>query len=164
MPDFGYRLSLIEHDIWSEMDLQGQGTPLDPLKAVLFTHTESEECNEDCPEVLRKLQSSSLEELPYNFLVTGDCQVFKVYGWEYESNFLKDLSGNSSLVIAFVGNFSRNPPKDCQLKAAQALILESVKRKKLQPEYKLFVLANNAEALQRELMHWPRYTSPRRMK
>ncbi|XP_044313851.1 peptidoglycan-recognition protein LD isoform X2 [Drosophila rhopaloa] len=146
MPDFGYRLSLIEHDIWSEMDLQGQGTPLDPLKAVLFTHTESEECNEDCPEVLRKLQ------------------VFKVYGWEYESNFLKDLSGNSSLVIAFVGNFSRNPPKDCQLKAAQALILESVKRKKLQPEYKLFVLANNAEALQRELMHWPRYTSPRRMK
>ncbi|XP_017129556.1 peptidoglycan-recognition protein LD isoform X3 [Drosophila elegans] len=165
MSDLGYRLSLVEHDIWSEMDLQGRGTPLDATNVftVLFTHTESEECREDCPEVLHKLQSSLLEELPYNFLITGDCQAYKIYGWEYQSHFSKDLPGSSYLVIAFVGNFDRTSPSDCQLKAAQALILESLKRKKLQPDYELLVVGNHAEALQRELQHWPRYASHRRI-
>ncbi|KAI8040900.1 hypothetical protein M5D96_006843 [Drosophila gunungcola] len=166
MADLGYRLSLIEHDIWSEMDLQGRGTPLDATNVftVLFTHTESEECREDCPEVLHKLQSSLLAELPYNFLITGDCQAYMIYGWEYQSDFSKDLPGGSYLVIAFVGNFDRFSPSDCQLKAAQALILESLKRKKLQPDYELVVVGNHAEALQQELQHWPRYASHRRIK
>jgi len=57
MPDFGYRLSLVDHDIWSDADFQGQGTLLDTIN-VIFTHTESTECREDCPEVLHKLQVS----------------------------------------------------------------------------------------------------------
>jgi len=81
-----------------------------------------------------------LEELPYNFLIAGDCQAFEVRGWQYSSNFLRDLPGSSSLVIAFVGKFSRKAPSVCQLKTAQALILESLKRRKLQPEYQLYVV------------------------
>ncbi|XP_037720282.1 peptidoglycan-recognition protein LD isoform X2 [Drosophila subpulchrella] len=156
MPDFGYRLSLVEHDIWSDADLQGQGTLLDPIN-VIFTHTESTECLEDCPEVLHKLQMSLLEELPYNFLIAGDCQAFEAHGWQYSSNFSRDMPGNSSLVMAFVGNFSRDAPSICQLKTAQALILESLKRRKLQPEYQLYVVGSNTEALQQELSQWPHY-------
>ncbi|XP_017048619.1 peptidoglycan-recognition protein LD isoform X2 [Drosophila ficusphila] len=159
MPDFGYRLSLVEHDVWSEVNLQGQGTPLNPHKifSVFFTHTESEECSEDCPAVLHNMQSSFPGELPYNFLIAGDCLVFEARGWRYESSYSKNLPLNSSLVIAFVGDFNRKPPSNCQLKAAEALILECLKRRKLQPDYKLFVIGNHAEALQQELKNWPHY-------
>jgi len=98
-------------------------------------------------------------ELPYNFLVAGDCQVFEAQGWHYRSQYPRDLNGIDSLVMAFVGNFSGRPPIDCQLMAAQALILESLKRRILQPIYQLFVLGSYTDALQRELRHWPNYAS-----
>ncbi|EDV51048.1 peptidoglycan-recognition protein LD isoform X2 [Drosophila erecta] len=160
-PDFGYRLSLIGHDVWSDMDLQGRGTLLDPIRVytVVFTHTEGSECHDDCPDILRKLERSHLGELPYNFMVAGDCQVFEARGWHYRSNFSRDLPGSDSLVTAFVGNFSDRPPIDCQLMAAQALILESLKRRILQQEYQLYVMGSNTEALQREVRHWPQYAS-----
>ncbi|KAH8351437.1 hypothetical protein KR059_002403, partial [Drosophila kikkawai] len=166
VPDFGYRLSLIEHDIWSDMDLKNRGTLLDPRRVatVFFTHTASEECLEDCPQLLQRLQQSRGEELPYNFLITGDCQTFEARGWGYESSYPGDLPQNSSLVMAFVGNFSRRPPSNCQLRTAQALILESLKRRRLQADYQLYVLDTNAEAVQRELEHWPRYAGRRRTK
>ncbi|KAH8364170.1 hypothetical protein KR084_003447 [Drosophila pseudotakahashii] len=163
MPDFGYRLSLVEHDIWSNAVLQGQGTLLDPIN-VIFTHTESRECSEDCLEVLHKLQRSLSEELPYNFLITGDCQAFEARGWRYDSDFSRDLPGKSSLVMAFVGTFSQKAPSNCQLKAAQALILESLKRRKLQPQYQLYVVGSNSEALQQEFSHWPHYAGHQRIK
>ncbi|XP_017012433.2 peptidoglycan-recognition protein LD isoform X2 [Drosophila takahashii] len=155
-PDFGYRLSLVEHDIWSNAVLQGPETLSNPIY-VIFTHTESQECSEDCLDVLHKLQSTHSEELPYNFLITGDCQAFEARGWQYKSDFSKDLPGNSSLVMAFVGTFNRKPPIYCQLKVAKALILESLKRRKLQPQYQLFVVGSNTEALQQEFHHWPHY-------
>ncbi|XP_043650566.1 peptidoglycan-recognition protein LD isoform X2 [Drosophila teissieri] len=160
-PDFGYRLSLIGHDIWSDVDLQGRGTLLDPISVctVIFTHTEGPGCHDDCPEVLRKLERSHLGELPYNFLVAGDCQVFEAQGWHSRSHFPGDLPGKDSLVAAFVGNFSGRPPIPCQLMAAQALILESLKRRTLHQEYQLYVVGSNTDALQRELRHWPHYAS-----
>ncbi|XP_017071522.1 peptidoglycan-recognition protein LD isoform X2 [Drosophila eugracilis] len=166
MPDFGYRLSLIEHDVWSDVNLHGQGAVLDPVNVfnVIFTHTEGNECVDDCTEVLHKMQKSHSEELPYNFLVAGDCQVFVARGWQYENNFTRDLPGNSSLVMAFVGNFSRRTPIKCQLKSAQALILESLKRRKLQSDYQLYVVGSNLEAVEGELKYWPHYVSHRRTK
>ncbi|KAH8296152.1 hypothetical protein KR054_002347, partial [Drosophila jambulina] len=166
VPDLGYRLSLIEHDIWSDMDLRGRGTLLDSRKVatVFFTHTASEGCLDDCPGLLLRLQRSRVEELPYNFLIAGDCQTFEARGWGYESSYPGDLPQNSSLVMAFVGNFSRRPPSHCQLSSAQALILESLKRGRLQADYQLYVLDTDAEAVQRELEHWPRYAGRRRIK
>jgi len=105
-----------------------------------------------------------LEELPYNFLIAGDCQAFEACGWQYTSNFSRELPGNSSLVMAFVGNFSRKAPSICQLKTAQALILESLKRRKLQPEYELYVEGSNTEALQQELSQWPHYAGHQKTK
>ncbi|XP_017100140.2 peptidoglycan-recognition protein LD isoform X1 [Drosophila bipectinata] len=163
LPDFGYRLTLVEHDVWSDIDVQDQGTLLDPLKVVtvFFTQTDSPECLDDCLELLHKLQKTRKEELPYNFLITGDCQAFEARGWQYESFFSQDLPLASSLVIAFVGQFHRLPPNHCQLKVAQALLLESLKRRKLQPDYQLYVLGRNTGAVERELELWPRYAGHR---
>ncbi|XP_017138530.1 peptidoglycan-recognition protein LD isoform X1 [Drosophila miranda] len=166
LPGLGYRLSLIEHDIWSDMDLHCQGSRLlDPFAvvSVYFTHTSSAACSDDCLELLHRLQQKHrLEELPYNFLITGDCQAFEARGWQYESHFA-ELPQATSLVVAFVGDFSQRPPSDCQLATAQALLLESLKRRRLHPEYNLFVVGN-AEAVQQELQLWPRYAGRRRRK
>ncbi|XP_022218730.2 peptidoglycan-recognition protein LD [Drosophila obscura] len=157
LPGLGYRLSLIEHDIWSDMKLHGQGRLLDPFAvvSVYFTHTASDGCTEDCLQLLHRLQNHRLEELPYNFLIAGDCQAFEARGWQYESSFAK-LPQATSLVVAFVGNFSQRPPSDCQMQTAQALLLESLKRRRLQPAYKLYVVGE-AEAAQQQLQLWPRY-------
>ncbi|XP_034133908.1 peptidoglycan-recognition protein LD isoform X2 [Drosophila guanche] len=157
LPGLGYRLSLIGHDIWSDRAMIGKGKLLDPLAvvSVYFTHTESEGCTEDCLELLHRLQQQRPEELPYNFLIAGDCQAFEARGWQYESNY-EELPQATSLVVAFVGNFSQRPPSVCQLQTAQALLLESLKRRRIQPEYILHVVGQ-AEAVQQQLQRWPRY-------
>ncbi|XP_034657624.1 peptidoglycan-recognition protein LD isoform X2 [Drosophila subobscura] len=158
LPGLGYRLSLIGHDIWSDRKLYGKGRLLDPLAvvSVYFTHTESEGCTEDCLELLHSLQQQQRpEELPYNFLIAGDCQAFEARGWQYESSY-GELPQATSLVVAFVGNFSQRPPSVCQLQTAQALLLESLKRRRIQPEYRLHVVGQ-AEAVQQQLQRWPRY-------
>ncbi|KAH8270493.1 hypothetical protein KR018_010815 [Drosophila ironensis] len=183
LPDFGYRLTLIEHDIWSDMDLRDRAALLDPLQvaSVFFTHTDSPECREDCIGLLHELQVSETftktertpriiphnpqesrrEELPYNFLITGDCQAFEARGWQYESSLSRELTPSTSLVVAFVGSFDSVPPSVCQLQAAQALLMESLKRRKLRPDYRLYVVGKDAAAVLRELKLWPEYAGHR---
>lgn len=186
----GYKLSLIRHDIWSRVHLQGQ--PLleaDKVINVFITHTASAECFEDCADLLQTLQVSHkyfecvvliftklsyyrypqighLEELPFNFLIAGDCETYEARGWKYASS-LATLPQAESLVFAFVGDFSKKLPSKCQLHIAQSLLWESLRRLKLQPNYRLYVLRNvtrslgDAEALQHRLKHWSYYAGQR---
>ncbi|KAH8302254.1 hypothetical protein KR044_004512, partial [Drosophila immigrans] len=166
----GYRLSLTQHDIWSRAPLEGQAQ-LEAGKVVnvYITHTSSVECTENCAQLLHTLQQQHLGELPYNFLMAGDCEAYEARGWRYASGY-GTLPQSSSLVLAFVGNFSQRLPSSCQLEMAAALLRESQRRRKLQPRYQLFALRNvsrspwDADALQRELGLWPLYAGQQRVK
>lgn len=74
-----------------------------------------------------------------------------------------ELPQSSSLVLAFVGEFSQWLPSVCQLQMAQALLWESQRRLKLQPGYRLYAVRNvsrsvwDADALHRQLKRWPFY-------
>lgn len=103
-----------------------------------------------------------MEELPYNFLIAGDCETYEARGWKYASSY-DTLPQAESLVFGFVGDFSRKLPSSCQLHMAQSLLWESLRRLKLQPDYRLYVLRNvtrslaDAEALHHLLKYWPSY-------
>jgi len=114
-------------------------------------------------------QSEHLGELPYNFLMAGDCETYEARGWRYVSNY-GELPQDSSLVLAFVGDFTVKLPSSCQLEMAEGLLKELQRRKKLQPEYKLYALRNvsrgelDADALQHQLRHWARYAGQQTVK
>ncbi|XP_068141931.1 peptidoglycan-recognition protein LD isoform X2 [Drosophila tropicalis] len=122
-PDKGYSLELIEHDIWSNIPLRSPILNADNVRNVFITHTASEECYENCVELLRSLQRFRLDELPYNFLITSNGQAFEARGWHYESDFAQQIPEAISLTM-------------------EALIRESHKRHRLQMAYNLFALRN----------------------
>ncbi|XP_023037425.1 peptidoglycan-recognition protein LD isoform X2 [Drosophila willistoni] len=162
-PDKGYSLELIEHDIWSNIPLKSPILYADNVRNVFITHTASEECYENCMELLHRLQKFRLDELPYNFLITSNGQAFEARGWHYESNFAQQIPEAISLVIALVGNFTSILPDRCQLQAMEALIRESHKRHRLQMAYNLFALRNttrhthDAEKLREQMELWSNY-------
>ncbi|KRF84333.1 uncharacterized protein Dvir_GJ13194, isoform B [Drosophila virilis] len=165
--DNGYKLHLVRHDIWSGAHLHGQAL-LDAGKVVnvFITHTASEECSENCANLLQSLQRKHLGELPFNFLMAGDCETYEARGWQYASSF-ESLPQASSLVLAFVGDYSQWLPSLCQLQMAKALLWESQRRLKLQPSYQLYALRNvsrsegDADALRHQLQLWPLYAGQR---
>ncbi|XP_060654306.1 peptidoglycan-recognition protein LD isoform X1 [Drosophila nasuta] len=169
-PDNDYQLSLTQHDLWSLCPLQGQAL-LEAGKVVnvYITHTGGVECTENCAQLLHTLQHQHLGELPYNFLMAGDCEAYEARGWRYASNY-GTLPQSSSLVLAFVGNFTQQLPSSCQLEMAEALLWESQRRRKLQPRYQLYALRNvsrsefDADALQRKLRQWPLYAGLEQVK
>ncbi|KAH8415626.1 hypothetical protein KR222_006795, partial [Zaprionus bogoriensis] len=172
LPDMGYKLSLIRHELWSRRHLHGQPRlRAQQVLNVYVTHTASVECSEDCAELLHQLQRAQAEqeqELPYNFLIAGDCEVYEARGWQYASAYAT-LPQAESLVLAFVGDFSRRQPSSCQLQLAQALLWESLRRGKLQSNYRLYALRNvtrsarDADALQHQLKRWPLYAGQQRV-
>ncbi|XP_064547473.1 peptidoglycan-recognition protein LD [Drosophila montana] len=169
-PANGYKLRLIRHDIWSEAHLHGQALLVaGKVVNVFITHTASEECSENCANLLQSLQHNHLGELPYNFLMAGDCETYEARGWQYASSF-ESLPQASSLVFAFVGDFSQWLPSLCQLQMAKALLWESQRRLKLQPLYQLYGLRNvsrserDADALVGQLQLWPLYAGQRLVK
>ncbi|KAH8369735.1 hypothetical protein KR093_000738, partial [Drosophila rubida] len=168
--EIGYKLSLTQHDIWSTAPLKGLALlEVGMVANVYITHTGSVECTENCAQLLHTLQHEHFGELPYNFLMAGDCEAYEARGWRYASNYAT-LPQSSSLVLAFVGNFTLRLPSSCQLEMAEALLWESRRRKKLQPGYQLYVLRNvsrsqlDADALQRQLREWPHYVGQHQVK
>ncbi|EDW18685.2 peptidoglycan-recognition protein LD [Drosophila mojavensis] len=163
VPYNGYKLNLIRHDIWSGAYLHDIAQlEANKVVNVYITHTASEECSENCASLLHGLQRAHIGELPFNFLLAGDCETYEARGWQYVSSFT-ELPQSSSLVLAFVGEFSQWLPSMCQLQMAQALLWESQRRLKLQPGYQLYALRNvsrsarDADALHRQLQRWPFY-------
>ncbi|XP_032599268.1 peptidoglycan-recognition protein LD isoform X1 [Drosophila grimshawi] len=169
MLDNGYKLNLMRHDIWSRAQLADQALlEAEKVVNVFITHTASEECNENCADLLHNMQRKYLGELPFNFLMAGDCETYEARGWQYASSY-GTLPSASSLVLAFVGDFSLRIPSTCQLQMARALLWESQRRLKLQPHYQLYVVRNvsrsegDADALHRHLQNWPLYAGQRKV-
>ncbi|XP_030385524.1 peptidoglycan-recognition protein LD isoform X2 [Scaptodrosophila lebanonensis] len=161
LPSIGYTLYLVHHDIWSRALLPTQ-TLLEASNVfnVYITHTGSAECwhVEECLDILHGMQRGLTEELHYNFLIAGDCQAYEARGWQYASG--QDLLPQAtSLVLAFVGDFTHLAPSLCQLQTAQALLLESVKHHKLQANYTLYAL--DVDALQHQVAQWPHFSGTR---
>ncbi|XP_053953244.1 peptidoglycan-recognition protein SD [Anastrepha ludens] len=149
-PTVEFSLDLVHRDLWSNVS-----TPIaDSLnyydvENIVIMQTGGLSCVEfqKCLQTLRELQreyqekQGIIQELPFNFLIGGDRQTYEARGWNYESG-LPLVQQNASLVIAFIGNYTILAPSSLQLRSAVSLIAESVRRKKLQSQYKIFGLRN----------------------
>lgn len=77
------------------------------------------------------------EAIGYNFLVGGDGNVFEGCGWDIEGAHTYHFN-KRSIAIAFIGNFENVKPPDQQLAAAQYVIHEGIRLRKLDTNFKIF--------------------------
>lgn len=83
------------------------------------------------------MESLGYNDIRYNFLVGGDGSVYIGRDWEIEGEHTQGFN-EQSIGIAFIGTFNKNEPSIQQLCAAQKLIAEGVRLKKLSNDYKLY--------------------------
>lgn len=83
------------------------------------------------------IESIGLNDIAYNFLVGGDGAVYVGRGWDTQGEHTKGYNVKS-ICIAFIGTFKTKSPPEIQLIAAQRMIKEGVKLKKLREDYTLY--------------------------
>lgn len=90
-----------------------------------------------CWYELNCLQNSNISDIPFNFLIGGDGKTYEIRGWNYLSGFNEMNYNEQSFVVALIGDFTYNKPSDYQIKEVEALISESVRRRKLSSNYQI---------------------------
>lgn len=102
-------------------------------------------------------------DIPFNFLIGGDGQTYEARGWSHQSG-VDEVLANTSLTIAFIGDFSALPPAEAQLRQAETLLGEAVQRGHLAANYRAYGVRYLAEAHDNGLalfsalaLRWPQW-------
>ncbi|CAD7083047.1 unnamed protein product [Hermetia illucens] len=170
VPPVRYAVDLVSREAWSATPHAFMGTQmLNPANVmnVLITQTGGEDCYdmESCIRLLRLMEASQHsrnEEIPYNFMIGGDGEIYEGKGWSHLSGF-PSMPQETSLVISFIGNFTKYEPPQDQLDAGKALLEEALKHGKLVPNYVLYGMQNltisheEGSALYADLSGWPHF-------
>lgn len=83
------------------------------------------------------MESESLDDIKYNFLVGGDGNAYEGRGWNKEAALVSGFN-DRSIIIAFIGTFSKLEPPQNQQVAAKLLIDRGVELKILHPNFRLY--------------------------
>ncbi|XP_073838319.1 peptidoglycan recognition protein LD [Musca autumnalis] len=145
-PLITFSLDLVHHDVWSLKQLpMGNRLNSNNVDSVVVTQTGSQNCDNihQCIPLLQQMQEEysekSKEELPYNFLIGNEGVAYDVRGWNHESG-MPDVDQAHTLVIGFIGNYNNTAPSLGLLHTLRCLLIESVKRRKLQKSYQVIGL------------------------
>lgn len=83
------------------------------------------------------IESRGWDDIAYNFLIGGDGGAYIGRGWNFQGAHTKGYNAKS-ICITFIGTFNKIKPAKRQLDAAQKLIAEGIKLKKLSEDYVLY--------------------------
>uniref|UniRef100_A0A146LZ51 Peptidoglycan-recognition protein 2 n=2 Tax=Lygus hesperus TaxID=30085 RepID=A0A146LZ51_LYGHE len=82
--------------------------------------------------------SRGASDVPFNFLVGGDCNIYEGVGWNKTGNHTI-LFNDKSIGLAFIGSFMTSSPAQAQVDAGLAWLEQGVELNNLAPEYVVFV-------------------------
>ena len=80
-------------------------------------------------------------DVPYNFLIGGDGNVYEGRGFAYQAEILRDSyfgDYHQSIIVAFIGNFSSEQPSFEHVLSFNNFLTTSVSGNKIIPNYELF--------------------------
>lgn len=109
------------------------------------------------------IESRGWDDIGYNFLVGGDGAVYVGRGWNKQGAHTKGYNVKS-ICVAFIGTFNKVLPPKRQLDAAQKILEEGVKLKKLSKDYRLYGhrqlmgTESPGEALYKVIKTWPHWS------
>lgn len=86
---------------------------------------------------------SDLLDIPWNFLVGDDGNVYEGRGFRFQGELLGNESASSfndiGIIIAFIGTFIERQPSQRQAETFNAFLESSVRRDLVKKDFKLFV-------------------------
>lgn len=116
-----------------------------PNKRIIVAQTTGKSCHEDCPARVREIQRrhSKLKDIPFNFLIGGDGEIYEGRGFEFEGQHTANNAtsfNNIWICVAFIGTFdgSNNQPTSEQIKAFHKFI-DYHFGFEIQTDYKIFL-------------------------
>lgn len=117
-----------------------------PIERIIVGHTADESCDDEdeCKSLVRKiyLNHPHLNDIPYNFLISGNGRVFEGRGFQYEGEHTSSSNGSSfndiAIGIAFIGNFDVEPPPDAQVEAFHNFTEYLIKKGIISEQHKIF--------------------------
>ncbi|XP_046390953.1 peptidoglycan-recognition protein LF-like [Ischnura elegans] len=137
------RIEIVTREEWGARPPKSMVPFENPADYVIIIHTATYTCKtkEECIQLMRVIQSFHVDsrkwpDVSYNFLVGGDGRVYEARGWDVVGDHSKGYN-EVSIGIALMGIFCDERPPDFQIKTAQDLIREGVRRGKISPDYKL---------------------------
>ncbi|XP_070497917.1 peptidoglycan-recognition protein SC2-like [Chironomus tepperi] len=150
--DANFRYKLIELNAWygdyidseifsNEIKLQL------PVTNVIVSHTRGNHCYtiKMCSSLINNMIQDDLADIPFNFLISDSGDSYEIRGWNYASGFPAVYNKNESIVVGFMGDFTTKMPTNFQLAELSAFINESIRRKKLVRNFKLYGIQSNDE-------------------
>uniref|UniRef100_A0A2Y9D2Z7 Peptidoglycan recognition protein family domain-containing protein n=1 Tax=Anopheles merus TaxID=30066 RepID=A0A2Y9D2Z7_ANOME len=142
IPNLGNGHMVIDRHNWgAQQGVHGPYKLPHPIPYVLITHigVHSEICSDVhvCSIKMRTLQDAaiaekSLQDIPSNFYVGGDGNVYVGRGWDTANAY-----ANMSLAVCFMGDYGRYEPNDLQLSALDHLLTFGEKHHLLTEDYKI---------------------------
>ncbi|EDO64111.2 AGAP005205-PA [Anopheles gambiae str. PEST] len=142
IPNLGNGHMVIDRHNWgAQQGVHGPYKLPHPIPYVLITHigVHSEICSDVhvCSIKMRTLQDAaiaekSLQDIPSNFYVGGDGNVYVGRGWDTANAY-----ANMSLAVCFMGDYGRYEPNDLQLSALDHLLTFGEKHRLLTEDYKI---------------------------
>ncbi|XP_055323668.1 peptidoglycan-recognition protein SB1-like [Sitodiplosis mosellana] len=166
MTTAGMWLDFVNREDWGAANFPiGRRLSSNNVVHVLLHHTATENCFDlsTCKMFVYNYQKWWKQtencDIPFNYLVGGDGRAYEARGWSVESDY-SPIHSNSSLSIAFIGNFTKTMPSVKQLDAARALILELKFQQKIAKNYHITGISyhkrahHDAAALFQETSNW----------
>jgi N-acetylmuramoyl-L-alanine amidase len=146
-----------------------------PTPFIVISHTASPMCyvHSVCAAQMRNFQalhmggSPDLPDIGYNFVVSGDGNVYEGRGWDV-TNMHSGFVTRCNIGISLIGNFVYDMPTKGQIEAVQELIKFGVKTRKIEENYKLIAMNETYNTLSPGVIlyniisKWPHFWKPTR--
>lgn len=139
----GAEFELVNREEWGASHLPvGRRLDSNNVNHVLIEHTATENCFNltACKMFVynyqKMWQQQQNTEIPFNFLIGGDGRAYEARGWSVQSE-QQFIPSNSSISIAFIGNFTETTPPEKQTSTGYALISELRFQKKISTNYRI---------------------------
>ncbi|CAG9839408.1 unnamed protein product [Diabrotica balteata] len=114
-----------------------------PVHAVIIHHTDTESCNTQGACILQTrtiqtfdIESRSLNDIAYNFLIGGDGAIYEGRGWKVEGAHTLGANGKS-FGVAFIGTFTKEPPPEVMITVFYKLVDRAIQKGYLTTNYKI---------------------------
>ncbi|XP_050294879.1 peptidoglycan-recognition protein SB2-like isoform X4 [Anthonomus grandis grandis] len=134
---------------WGALDPEGEFSELPlPSSLVIISHSGTEPCTDftQCANITQAIQFEHIKkgfgDINFNFLIGGEGGIYVGRGWQYENTIRF-----KSVVISFIGDFSKGYATDKAINASLDLIGEGVRQGKIREDYKL--IGENQTSAQR---------------
>uniref|UniRef100_A0A6P7F6G3 Peptidoglycan-recognition protein LF-like n=1 Tax=Diabrotica virgifera virgifera TaxID=50390 RepID=A0A6P7F6G3_DIAVI len=164
-------LRIIKRIFWVAQPPSGPRNNLTlPVHAVIIHHTDTESCDTKGACILQTrtiqtydIESRSLNDIAYNFLIGGDGAVYEGRGWKVEG--AHTLGANDkSFGVAFIGTFSKELPPKIMVTVFYKLVDIAIQKGYLTKNYKIMAarqfsgIESPGKAFYELIKSWPQWS------